>query len=129
MRFDLLSVLLVDDNHHMRRLLGEILGAIGVTKVAHASDGAEALQILRERRFDIVITDFAMRPLGGIQFVRLLRKGPESANALVPVIMVTGHSTKARVAEARDAGVNEFLSKPVTPRGVVERIGRVIEHP
>jgi DNA-binding NtrC family response regulator len=48
---------------------------------------------------------------------------------MVPVIMITGHSTLRRVAEARDVGVTEFLSKPVTARGVIERITQVVEHP
>ena len=48
---------------------------------------------------------------------------------MVPVIMITGHSTMRRVGEARDVGVTEFLSKPVTARGVIERITRVVDHP
>jgi FixJ family two-component response regulator len=48
---------------------------------------------------------------------------------MAPVIMVTGHSTLARVHEARDAGVNEFLAKPLTARGVIERLHQAIEHP
>ena len=68
------------------------------------------------------MTDLAMQPLDGIDFVRLLRNSPDSPNPMAPVIMITGHSTLRRVHEARDVGVNEFLSKPVTARGVLERI-------
>lgn len=128
MRFDLLKILLVDDNHHMRLLLTEILRAIGVRLVFEAADGAEALQIMRGEAIDIVMTDLAMQPLDGIDFVRLVRNSPDSPNPMVPVIMITGHSTLRRVAEARDVGVTEFLSKPVTARGVIERINRVVEH-
>lgn len=129
MRFDLVRILLVDDNHHMRLLLTEILRAIGVRNVHEAGDGAEALQIMRTFPIDIVMTDLAMQPLDGIDFVRLVRNSPDSPNPMIPVIMITGHSTHSRVKEARDVGVNEFLSKPVTARGVVERMGLVIEHP
>ena len=129
MRFDLLKIMLVDDNHHMRVLLTEILRAIGVKHVFEASDGAEALQIMRTHQVDVVITDLAMQPLDGIDFVRLLRNSPDSPNQMAPVIMITGHSTSRRVSEARDAGVNEFLAKPVTARGVIERIGEIVEHP
>jgi len=128
-RFDLLKILLVDDNHHMRVLLTEILRAIGVKHVYEAADGSEALQVMRRAPVDIIITDFAMSPVDGVDFVRLLRNSPDSPNALCPVIMVSGHSTERRVGEARDAGVNEFLSKPVTARGVLERIGQIIDHP
>ena len=129
MRFELLNILLVDDNHHMRVLLTEILRAIGVRQVFEANDGAEALQIMRAQQIDIIMTDLAMQPLDGLDFVRTLRNSPESPNPMAPVIMITGHSTLRRVSEARDVGVNEFLSKPVTARGVLERIARVVDNP
>jgi CheY-like chemotaxis protein len=129
LRFEMLRLLLVDDNHHMRLLLTEILRAIGVREVVEATNGAEAMQALRNNPIDIVMTDLAMQPMDGIDFVRRLRTGNESPNPMAPVIMITGHSTMRRVAEARDAGVTEFLSKPVTARGVIERISRVVESP
>ncbi len=128
MRFELLKILLVDDNHHMRTLLVEILRAIGVRNLYEATNGAEALQFMRSHQIDVVLTDLAMEPIDGIEFVRLLRNAPDSPGQMTPVIMVTGHSTERRVKEARDAGVNEFLGKPVTARGVLERIHEVIDH-
>jgi two-component system, chemotaxis family, chemotaxis protein CheY len=128
-RYDLLKILLVDDNHYMRVLLAEILRAIGVTEIYEANDGAEGLQMMRDHAVDIVMTDLSMQPLDGIDFLRLLRQSPDSPNQLAPVIMITGHSTIARVNEARDAGVNEFLAKPLTARGVIERIHQVVENP
>ncbi len=128
MRYDLLKILIVDDNHHMRVLLAEILRAIGVKDIHEAADGAEGLHSMRDNPVDIVMTDLSMQPLDGIDFVRLLRQSPDSPNKVVPVIMITGHSTLARVHEARNAGVNEFLAKPLTARGVIERIHQVIEN-
>ena len=129
MRYDLLKILLVDDNHYMRILLAEILRAIGVVHIYEANDGAEGLQMMRDYPIDVVLTDLSMQPLDGIDFVRLLRNSPDSPNQMAPVIMVTGHSTFARVNEARDAGVSEFLTKPLTARGVVERLHQAIERP
>ena len=129
MRYDLLKILLVDDNHHMRVLLAEILKVVGVKHIFEASDGAQGLKLLRGQRVDIIITDLSMKPLDGIDFVRLLRNSPDSPDQMCPVIMITGHSTLQRVQEARNAGVNEFLAKPLTARGVVERISQVIDHP
>ena len=129
MRFDLLKILLVDDNQHMRMLLIEILRAIGARRIFEALDGAEALQLMRQTEMDLVMTDLTMGPLDGIDFVNLLRNSPDSPAPFAPVIMITGHSTMRRVAEARDAGVNEFLAKPVTARGVIHRINLLIEHP
>jgi two-component system chemotaxis response regulator CheY len=129
LRFDLLKILLVDDNPHMRLLLTQILRAIEVRHIFEASDGAEGLQVMRAQNIDIVITDLTMQPLDGIDFVRLLRNSPDSPNQMAPVIMITGHSTLRRIGEARDAGVNEVLAKPITARGVLSRICEVIENP
>jgi CheY-like chemotaxis protein len=128
-RYDLLQILVVDDNHYIRILLTEILRSIGVQRIHEATDGAEGLQMMRDHDIDIVMTDLSMQPLDGIDFVRLLRNSPDSPNKMAPVIMITAHSTLARVHEARDAGVNEFLAKPLTARGVIERLHQAIEHP
>lgn len=129
MRLDFLKILLVDDNQHMRVLLTEILRAIGVRHIFDAADGAEAVHMLRVHPIDIVMTDLAMQPLDGIDFTRLIRQSPDSPNPMIPIIMISGHSTLARVAAARDAGVTEFLAKPVTARGVIDRMNEVIEFP
>ena len=129
MRFDLLKILLVDDNQHMRILLIEILRAIGVRHVFEAMDGAEALAIMRTTAIDVVFTDLSMNGLDGIDFVNLVRHSPDSPNPFAPIVMITGHSTERRVHEARDAGVNEFLAKPVTARGVIHRLTLLIENP
>ena len=129
MRLDLLKILIVDDIRHTRVLLTEILRAIGIQQIYEASDGAEGLQVMRAHNIDIVLTDLAMEPLDGIDFVRLLRNSPDSPNPMVPVLMITGHSTLRRIHEARDVGVNEFMAKPMTARGVLERLQLVIDHP
>jgi two-component system chemotaxis response regulator CheY len=127
--FDRLKILVVDDNHHMRVLLAEILRAIGVKDIHEANDGAEALDLMRRMDVDVVLTDLTMAPLDGIDFVRLLRNAADSPNQMIPVIMITGHSTQKRVREARDVGVDEFLVKPITARGLLSRLNQVIENP
>ena len=127
-RYELLKILLVDDNHHRRVMLAEILRALGARHILEAKDGAEGMQILRNQTVDIIMTDLEMQPLDGIDFVRLLRstKGPSQ---MTPVIMITGHFTASRLTEARNAGVDEFLAKPLTARGVLDRVRLVIDHP
>lgn len=129
MRFDLLKILLVEDNQHMRILLIEMLRAIGVRHIHEASDGAEALATMRSTYIDVVLTDLTMSGLDGVEFVHLLRRSPDSPNPFCPIVMITGHSTERRVREARDAGVNEFLAKPITARGLVHRLTLLIENP
>lgn len=129
LRYDLLKILIVDDNHHMRVMLAEILRALGVRHIYEAGDGAQGLKMMRNEPVDIVMTDLSMQPMDGIDFVRLLRNSPDSPGCMCPVIMITGHSTRQRVQDARNAGVNEFLAKPLTARGVIERLNQVIDHP
>ena len=129
MRLDTLNILIVDDIRHTRVLLSEILRAIGIRRIHEANDGAEGLQVMRAHAIDIVLTDLAMEPLDGIDFVRLLRNASDSPHPMVPVLMITGHSTLRRIHEARDVGVNEFMAKPITASGVIGRLQQIIDHP
>jgi len=124
-----LRVLLVDDNQHMRAIVTTVLSGVGVTQVKETRDGAEALDLLREWPADLAIVDFHMAPLDGVEFTRMVRNAPDSRNPYLPIIMMTGHSERTRVEEARDAGVTEFVVKPVTAKAVLERIHAVIYHP
>ena len=124
-----LSVLLVDDNPPMRTIASAILQSAGIRKIREVGDGAAALEALREAPVDIAIVDFNMFPLDGVEFTRLVRNSPDSANPYLPIIMMTGHSEKNRVMEARDAGVTEFVTKPITAKALFDRIQAVIVRP
>jgi DNA-binding response OmpR family regulator len=124
-----LNFLVVDDNRHMRMLVKTILHALGSKNVVEAEDGADAFREMRTFPADIVICDWNMEPLDGLDFVRLIRTGKDSPNPFVPIIMLTGHTEMNRVVEARDAGVNEFLAKPISAKALYGRIQSVIEKP
>ena len=123
-----LNFLIVDDNKHMCMLIRTILNAFGVRNVIEATDGADALKVMKHFPADIIICDWVMQPLDGLEFVRLVRTGKDSPNPYVPVIMLTGHTERHRVMEAREAGVSEFLAKPVSPKKIYTRIRSIIEH-
>jgi CheY-like chemotaxis protein len=124
-----LTVMVVDDNAHMRRIVKEILRSLGVTHISEAVDGADALKAMRAISPDIVIADLDMRPLDGLEFTRLVRTAGDSPDPYVPIIMLTGHTEAYRVAQARDAGVNEFLAKPISVKGLYARIHAIIHRP
>ncbi len=124
-----LRVLLVDDNQHMRSIVAAVLAGVGVSQVHECWDGAEALDALRQWPADVAIVDFQMSPLDGVEFTRLVRNAADSPNPFLPIIMLTGHAERTRVEEARDAGVTEFVVKPVTARAVLDRINSVILRP
>ena len=124
-----LTVLIVDDNAPMREIIGTILKSLGIRKILEASGGVEALKIFTEREIDIVFTDLMMQPVDGLAFIRWVRTSPASSNPYVPIIMITGHATRASLDEALMAGVTEFLAKPLNARGVLHRVNEVINNP
>ena len=124
-----LKILLVEDNQHMRSIVTAILKGSGIRNVREARDGAEALDMLRQFPADISLVDFNMSPIDGVEFTRMLRNAPDSSNPYLPIIMITGHSERSRVMEARDSGVNEFVVKPLTARALLSRIDSVIMRP
>jgi two-component system chemotaxis response regulator CheY len=123
------SVLLVDDNANMRKVVSHILKAAGVRKVREAGDGLDALKIFQSQEIDIVFTDLMMSPVDGLAFIRWIRTSTASPNPYVPVIMMTGHATQRTLTAARMAGVTEFLAKPLTARGVMHRINEIVNNP
>ncbi len=127
--FENLSFLVVDDNPHMRKLLHLLLKSFNASSIYDASDGAEALKRLRTLAADILIVDWEMSPLDGLELVRMVRTGSDSPNPYIPILMITGHSELHRVEEARDAGVNEFLVKPVSAKSLYARVATVVLRP
>lgn len=124
-----LNVLLVDDNQNMRAIAAAVLHSADIRNVYEAAEGATAFDLLRRHAIDLAIVDFNMFPLDGVEFTRLVRTSPDSPNTFLPIIMMTGHSERSRVYEARDAGVTEFIVKPITAKAVLDRINAVIMRP
>lgn len=124
-----LKVLLVEDNEHFRRLIRTVLQALGITDVHEAADGTDGLAALTTFHADLVIADYRMQPMDGVEFTRRLRQDPESANPFVPVLMVTGNGEQQLMARARDVGVNEFLAKPISAKMLLSRIIQTIQAP
>ena len=124
-----LSILIVDDNKSMRSIASAALKSIGVRHITEAADGASALAVLRNHDIDLAIVDFSMRPLNGIEFTRLVRNSPDSRQPYLPILMTTGHGDKTRVNEARDAGVTEFMVKPITAKALIDRMQAIIMRP
>jgi CheY-like chemotaxis protein len=128
-RFDKLKILVVDDNQHMRKLVITVLQAFGTTHILEAEDGERAWAIMREANPDVVLLDWQMPGMTGVEFAQMVRTSPKTPNPFVPIIMLTGHTHIDHVRQARDAGVNEFLAKPVSVKGILTRLVSVIEQP
>jgi len=124
-----LQVLIVDDYRPMRRILLNVLFALGINNIMEASDGTEALKCLKTFPADLIVTDNLMEPMGGVELVRRIRDGENEIDPFLPVIMISGFSDMKHIVEARDVGINEFLTKPISAKLVYYRIRSVIENP
>jgi CheY-like chemotaxis protein len=124
-----ITILIVDDNQHMRGILKELLRAAGVSDIKEASDPLEAFEYMKSSLVDLLLVDLAMPLMDGVEFTRMVRTNEDSPNHFLPIIMITGHSERSRVNAARDAGVNEFLVKPVTAKGLMERLSLIVNRP
>ncbi|HOY76754.1 MAG TPA: response regulator [Hyphomonadaceae bacterium] len=124
-----LKVLVVDDNHHMINIIKTILRGFEVKDFFDASNAADAFSLIRTTPFDLIITDYAMDPINGCEFTKLIRTAEDSPNHFVPIIMLTAYAEKSKVEAARDAGVTEFCAKPVTATELYRKVCTVINTP
>ena len=127
--FNKLRFLVIDDNAHMRRILRTLLHGFGARDVYEAEDGAAGLEAFTHSAPDIVLTDWAMPIFDGLELAQMIRQPGANANPYVPIIILTGHSEKKRVVAARDAGITEFMAKPISAKSLYQRIVNVVANP
>ena len=127
--FSRLRFLVIDDSAHMRRIVRTLLHGFGARDVHEAEDGASGLETFNRYAPDIVLTDWAMPIFDGLELTQMIRQPGANANPYVPIIMLTGHSEKRRVMAARDAGITEFMAKPVSAKALYEHILNVVANP
>jgi CheY-like chemotaxis protein len=123
------KVLVVDDEHYMRKVVRTMLMSIGVREIHEAADGPTGLDVIRRVAPDVVILDWQMPGLDGPGFVRMVRSPETFPYPNVPIIMLTGHGERSRVVEAVKIGVNEFLLKPVSVKALQDRMVAVLTKP
>lgn len=115
-----IKVLVADDFATMRKIVRNILKQIGFEDIVEAEDGTAALQILKTEKIGLVVTDWNMPNMTGLELLQHIRKNP--ATAQVPVLMVTAEGLKENVLEAVKAGVNNYVVKPFTAEVLQEKI-------
>ena len=128
-QFARLKIIVVADNPHMRKVVFAILHGFGVHHIVEAACAEEAWALLGDFRPDIIFLDWMMGGMTGVELTRMIRTNVASPDPHVPIIMLTGHTSIEYVREARDAGVTEFLAKPVSAQAILSRLAAVIEHP
>lgn len=129
MRRDLsdLSFLIVEDNMHMRSILRSVLGGLGARFVCEASDGADGLEAVLDRRPDFILCDWVMKPVNGSDFIRTLRSDSDPILNTIPVVIISAHCHRSTIVEAVNVGIHGFIAKPVSPAILYRHIVTVME--
>lgn len=117
--------LVVDDSSTMRRIIINTLNKLGYTECREAGNGKEGLDALTANPVDIVITDWNMPEMSGVEFARAVRANDTTKG--VPILMVTTNAAEGDIVEALKAGVSNYVVKPFTPATIKEKIEAVLK--
>jgi two-component system chemotaxis response regulator CheY len=118
------QVLIVDDYNTMRRILRNLLGQIGFANVEEAEDGAGGLKKMREHNIGLVISDWNMTPMSGLEFLKEVRS--DALLKETPFIMITAESKTEKVVAAKAAGVSNYIVKPFNADTLKKKIEAVL---
>lgn len=118
------KILVVDDSSTMRRILKMSLARCGYSNIEEAGDGAEGLTMCQGKQYDLVLTDWNMPNMDGLQLIISLRGLP--AYAAVPIVMVTTEGAKDDVIEALTKGATSYIVKPFTPETLSAKLKEVL---
>ena len=119
-----IKFLVVDDFSTMRRIIKNVLNDIGYSNITEADDGTTAWPMLQQSHFDVLITDWNMPGMPGLDLVKAVRADPRLAE--LPVLMLTAESKREQIAEAAQAGVNGYVIKPFTAVTLKEKIEKIL---
>lgn len=120
-----MKIVLAEDSSTMRKILLKILNGLGHVDVCEAADGVQALKRLSEDEFDLLITDWDMPNMSGLQLIKEVRANPDTVD--VPIIVSTSRSSQDEVVEAMGAGANDFISKPFNDVELQAKIESVLK--
>ena len=122
-----MKILVVDDFSTMRRIVRNLLVELGFsnTLIQDADDGENALTMLRNSSFDMVVTDWNMPNMTGIDLLRAIRA--DAALKSMPVLMVTAENNRDQIIAAAQAGVNGYIVKPFTAATLQEKLSKIFE--
>lgn len=119
-----MNVLIVDDYKTMLRIVKNLLNQIGFTNVDEAEDGSAALQKVKAKDYGLIISDWNMQPMTGLQLLQEVRADAKLKH--IPFIMVTAESKTENVVAAKQAGVNNYIVKPFNADTLKKKMASVI---
>lgn len=122
------SVLVIDDNAHMIHIIRSILQGFGVNRIYESRNAVEAIDLTRREKIDLIIVDYQMPELDGVEFTEIVRRG-DSRDPFVPIILLTAHSERSKIFAARDSGVTEVCAKPINARELWLKFVSIVNRP
>ncbi|MCV6591254.1 MAG: response regulator [Marinobacterium sp.] len=122
---DKLRVLVVDDSRMARKVIRRVLTNLGVQNFQEAADGSEAIELLSQHVFDLVVTDYNMPEVTGLELTEHIRRSDTYSH--LPVMMVTSEANDAHLSHVAQSGVNAIADKPFEPEFVKRILGRLLE--
>ncbi len=128
-KFDKVRIVVIDDMQPMLDLVKSVLTIYGFNEIYIATNGEDGFQAICKHDPDLVITDWMMSPVDGLKLADMVRRNPMTPNPYVPILMMTGFSSRLRVENARDSGITEFLVKPFNSKDLYRRVAQIIENP
>jgi two-component system chemotaxis response regulator CheY len=120
-----MKILVVDDMSTMRRIVRNILKQLGFNSIGEAEDGNQALDKLRQEKYGLVVSDWNMPGMSGIELLRAIRA--DSALKDIPVLMVTAEAKKDNIVEAVTAGVSNYIVKPFTAEILQDKMAKIFK--
>lgn len=120
-----IKILVVDDFPTMRRIIRNLLKDLGFENVDEAEDGAQALEKVRNATFDLIVSDWNMPNMDGLEMLKTIRQDPDLST--LPVLMVTAEAKKENIIAAAQAGANGYVVKPFTAATLEEKLNKIFE--
>jgi len=124
-----LGILIVDGNPYMRKITHTMLVNLGAKSVFEAADGLAALTVIRAANPDIMLIEWDMPVLNGLEVMRIVRSPEVFPRPNLPIIMLTNHARRSHVIEALRLGAHEFLLKPTSPKALQDRLLSILAKP
>jgi len=120
-----MKILVVDDFSTMRRIIKNLLRDLGFNNTSEADDGLTALPMLKSGNYDLLVTDWNMPGMQGIDLLKAVRADDDESLKNIPVLMVTAEQKKEQIVEAAQAGVNGYIVKPFTALILKEKLEKI----
>jgi two-component system chemotaxis response regulator CheY len=124
-----LTILIADPNQYVRRVVNGMLRGFGANKVVEVDSATALFQALSNQKVDILLCDMRLQPHGGLKITRTIRRNSDNENRTMPILLMSSDTSENTVRNARDAGANIVVAKPMSPSSLYDRLGWIVFNP